>query len=172
MRAGSIPATLQRRHAQGNGRKARSRCDRAFFIIRRFCSVVGSLALSLPSLRRPPKGGAGSTSAAAGTGAARPIPPKPEALPYILAASKCAQRIKTFLFCCVGKGPNKRGIIGPFPKQQNGGFAALAHAPDLLPSNEQLIYLLLYSAQADCQATCAIAVSLTGEIFRAPDGHN
>jgi len=54
--------------------------------------------------------------------------------------------------------------------QQNYGFAALAHAPNLLPSNEQLIYLLLYSAQADCQATCAIAVSLTGEIFRVPGG--
>lgn len=83
---------------------------------------------------------------------------------------KRRQRHKTSLFCCVGKGPNKRGIVGPFPKQQNGGFAALAHAPNLLPSNEQLIYLLLYSALADCQATCAIAVSLTGEIFRVPGG--
>ena len=84
---------------------------------------------------------------------------------------KRRQRHKTFLFCCVSKGPNKRGIVGPFPKQQNGGFAALAHAPNLLPSNEQLIYLLLYSAQADCQATCAIAVSLTGENSVYPEGN-
>ena len=51
MRAGSIPATFQRRHAQGNGRKARSQCDRAFFIIRRFCSDVDKFALPLPSPR-------------------------------------------------------------------------------------------------------------------------
>ena len=51
MRAGSIPAAFQRRHAQGNGRKARSHCDRAFFIIRRFCSDVDKFALPLPSPR-------------------------------------------------------------------------------------------------------------------------
>lgn len=51
MRAGSIPATLHRRQAQGKDRKARSRCDRAFFIIRRFCSDVDKFALPLPSPR-------------------------------------------------------------------------------------------------------------------------
>lgn len=93
------------------------------------------------------------------------IPLKISGIPFL--DIWCAPNL---IFCCVGKGSNKRGIVGPFPKQQNGGFAALAHAPNLLPSNEQLIYLLLYSAQADCQATCAIAVSLTGEIFRVPGG--
>lgn len=115
MRAGSIPATFQRRHAQGNGRKARSQCDRAFFIIRRFCSVVGSLALSLPSLRRPPKGSAGSTSAAAGKGVARPIHPKPKGFPLILAALKLHPTHQNLIILLRWRRRIKKPAVTPSP---------------------------------------------------------
>lgn len=88
------------------------------------CSACRWALPAPPSRSPPPRWGSGECArygpAAAGTGAARS---KPSNLTEAAKKSRvrgenAANATKPMLFCCVGKGSNKKVLEDPFPKQQ------------------------------------------------------